>query len=157
MAMNQAVMEHNSSGVKSCDKIDRMANWLGSSVILAFFASWNAVLASTSPPLTMITTMMKRPKIVLSCSPNLMIKEKWPEYLIPTRFPGIDDELSVVSFSSKKLTDMGFKFKYDLEEMFKGAIDSCREKGLLPISTVKKKLITSNDDHVQGLLDSIKD
>ncbi|KAI3519234.1 hypothetical protein L1887_08261 [Cichorium endivia] len=86
-----------------------------------------------------------------------MIKEKWPEYLIPNRFPGIDDELPVVSFSSKKLTDMGFKFKYDLEEMFKGAIDSCREKGLLPYSTVKKKLIRSNDDHVQGLLDSIKD
>ncbi|KAL4586166.1 hypothetical protein LXL04_010798 [Taraxacum kok-saghyz] len=39
MATNQAVMEHNSCGVKSCDKIDRMANWLGSSVASAFFAS----------------------------------------------------------------------------------------------------------------------
>ncbi|KAI3498203.1 hypothetical protein L1887_33972 [Cichorium endivia] len=39
MATNQAVMEHNSCGVKSYDKIDRMANWLGSSVASAFFAS----------------------------------------------------------------------------------------------------------------------
>nr|ACB56920.1 dihydroflavonol-4-reductase [Pilosella officinarum] len=86
-----------------------------------------------------------------------MIKEKWPEYDIPTKFPGIDDELPTVSFSSKKLIDMGFKFKYNLEEMFKGAIDSCREKGLLPYSTIKKKLITLNDEHVHGVLDYDKD
>nr|BAJ21535.1 dihydroflavonol 4-reductase [Dahlia pinnata] len=82
-----------------------------------------------------------------------MIKEKWPEYHVPTQFVGIDEDLSVVSFSSKKLTDMGFEFKYDLEEMFKGAIDSCREKGLLPYSTddVKQGLITSStDDNAQG-------
>lgn len=48
---------------------------------------------------------------------------------------------------------MGFKFKYTLEEMFKGAIDSCSEKGMLPYSTkeVKKGLITSCiKDRVQG-------
>ncbi|CAI9279043.1 unnamed protein product [Lactuca saligna] len=40
MATNhQAVIEHNNCGVKSCDKIDRMATWLGSSVASAFFAS----------------------------------------------------------------------------------------------------------------------
>ncbi|KAL8193779.1 hypothetical protein R6Q57_026471 [Mikania cordata] len=83
-----------------------------------------------------------------------MINEKWPEYHVPTRFVGIEEDIPVVSFSSKKLFDMGFKFKYDLEEMFKGAIDSCREKGLLPYSTkeVKKVLFTSSiDDLVQGL------
>nr|GMD62060.1 vestitone reductase [Ipomoea batatas] len=32
--------------------------------------------------------------------------------------------------SSKKLLDMGFKFKYGLEEMFDGAIESCRRVGL---------------------------
>ncbi|CAI9272343.1 unnamed protein product [Lactuca saligna] len=86
-----------------------------------------------------------------------MINEKWPEYHVPTQFPGINDELPVVSFSSKKLTDMGFKFKYDMEEMFKGAIDSCREKGFLPYSTIKKKLITCTGDHVHDVLRSIKD
>ncbi|KAD7479252.1 hypothetical protein E3N88_02388 [Mikania micrantha] len=77
-----------------------------------------------------------------------MIKEKWPEYHVPTRFMGIEEDIPVVSFSSKKLTDMGFEFKYDLVEMFKGAIDSCREKGLLPYSTkeVKKGLFTSSID-----------
>ncbi|KAF5761570.1 hypothetical protein HanXRQr2_Chr16g0766651 [Helianthus annuus] len=39
MASEQAVMPHNSCGVKSCDKIDRMANWLGNRVASAFFAS----------------------------------------------------------------------------------------------------------------------
>lgn len=39
-----------------------------------------------------------------------------------------------MSFSSKKLIGMGFKFKYSLEDMFRGAIDTCREKGLLPYS-----------------------
>nr|ACK57789.1 dihydroflavonol reductase [Centaurea maculosa] len=66
-----------------------------------------------------------------------MLKEKWPEYHIPNQFPGIDKEPPIVSFSSKKLTEMGFEFKYNLEDMFKGAIDSCREKGLLPYSTIK--------------------
>lgn len=41
----------------------------------------------------------------------------------------------MVSFSSEKLIRMGFSFKYSLEEMYRGAIDSCREKGLLPLST----------------------
>ncbi|XP_076897835.1 dihydroflavonol 4-reductase [Bidens hawaiensis] len=82
-----------------------------------------------------------------------MINKKWPEYSVPTQFAGIDEDIPIVSFSSKKLTNMGFEFKYDLEEMFKGAIDSCREKGMLPysIKEVKKGFVTSYiDDHVQG-------
>lgn len=50
------------------------------------------------------------------------------------RFKGIDKDIPNVSFSSKKLIGMGFKFKYSLEDMFRGAIDTCREKGLLPYS-----------------------
>nr|AEN69002.1 dihydroflavonol 4-reductase [Chrysanthemum x morifolium] len=77
-----------------------------------------------------------------------MIKEKWPEYQVPTKFEVIDDEIPIVSFSSKKLTDMGFKFKYDLEEMFRGAIKSCKEKGLLSIFHKRDeggtRLISSN-------------
>nr|AGI96401.1 dihydroflavonol 4-reductase [Petunia x hybrida]QUE39309.1 dihydroflavonol 4-reductase [Petunia integrifolia subsp. inflata] len=64
-----------------------------------------------------------------------MVREKWPEYYVPTEFKGIDKDLPVVSFSSKKLTDMGFQFKYTLEDMYKGAIETCRQKQLLPFST----------------------
>lgn len=51
------------------------------------------------------------------------------------RFEGIDKDTPVVRFSSKKLTEMGFTFKYSLEDMFREAIETCREKGLLPYST----------------------
>ncbi|XP_052197794.1 dihydroflavonol 4-reductase-like [Diospyros lotus] len=71
-----------------------------------------------------------------------MMREKWPEYNVPSEFEGIDKNLPSVTFSSKKLTRMGFKFKYSLEDMFKGAIDTCREKGLLPYS-----FETPADDH----------
>ena len=64
-----------------------------------------------------------------------MLKEKWPEYNIPTEFKGIDENLPNVCFSSKKLKGMGFEFKYSFEDMFRGAIDTCREKGLLPFSS----------------------
>jgi len=37
-----------------------------------------------------------------------------------------------VRFSSKKIEDLGFQFKYSLEDMYCGAIDTCRDKGLLP-------------------------
>ncbi|PWA57156.1 hypothetical protein CTI12_AA405490 [Artemisia annua] len=39
MASDHAMISQNSCGVKSYDKIDRMANWLGNSVASAFFAS----------------------------------------------------------------------------------------------------------------------
>nr|AIY22763.1 dihydroflavonol 4-reductase [Iochroma calycinum] len=64
-----------------------------------------------------------------------MVREKWPEYYVPTEFKGIDKDLPIVSFSSKKLMDMGFQFKYTLEDMYKGAIETCRQKQLLPFST----------------------
>lgn len=43
----------------------------------------------------------------------------------------------MVRFCSDKLTGLGFKFKYGLEEMLRGAIETCREKGMLPYSTQK--------------------
>ncbi|KAM7516232.1 hypothetical protein LguiA_005815 [Lonicera macranthoides] len=76
-----------------------------------------------------------------------MIREKWPEYNVPTEFKGIEKDLPVVSFSSKKLIHMGFEFKYTFEDMLKGAIDTCREKGLLPYSTD-----TPPNDHTKSLL-----
>lgn len=36
-----------------------------------------------------------------------------------------------VHYSSKKLLDLGFRFKYGLEEMIDDAIQSSKEKGLL--------------------------
>lgn len=48
------------------------------------------------------------------------------------RFKDIPDDLEIIKFSSKKITDLGFIFKYSLEDMFTGAIETCREKGLLP-------------------------
>ncbi|KAL8491341.1 hypothetical protein ACS0TY_023100 [Phlomoides rotata] len=64
-----------------------------------------------------------------------LIREKWSEYHIPTEFEGIDKDIPLIRFSSKKLTEMGFSFKYTLEDMYRGAIETCREKGLLPYST----------------------
>ncbi|CAA6671257.1 unnamed protein product [Spirodela intermedia] len=60
-----------------------------------------------------------------------MLKKRYPEFNVPTEF-GDKEVFDIVSFSSKKLTDLGFSYKYSLEDMFDGAIQSCREKGLLP-------------------------
>ncbi|KAK7280677.1 hypothetical protein RJT34_25744 [Clitoria ternatea] len=60
------------------------------------------------------------------------INDKYPEYKVPTKFKNIPVELEIIRFSSKKIMDMGFKFKYSLEDMFTGAVETCREKGLIP-------------------------
>ncbi|KZV40157.1 dihydroflavonol 4-reductase [Dorcoceras hygrometricum] len=64
-----------------------------------------------------------------------LIRHNWPEYDIPTEFEGIDKDTPLVRFSSKKLIGLGFTYKYSLEDMFRGAIETCRQKGLLPYST----------------------
>jgi len=65
-----------------------------------------------------------------------MLRERYPEYNIPRRFPGIDDDLQLVRFSSKKLLDHGFTFRYTtMENMYDAAIRTCREKGLIPLAT----------------------
>nr|ABP57077.1 dihydroflavonol 4-reductase [Coleus scutellarioides]ABP57078.1 dihydroflavonol 4-reductase [Coleus scutellarioides] len=79
-----------------------------------------------------------------------MLREKWPEYHIPTQFEGIDKDIPVVRFSSKKLVEMGFSFKYSLEDMFREAIDSCREKGFLPFDTQ----IHNNGENKESILSS---
>ncbi|KAI3884755.1 hypothetical protein MKW92_042644 [Papaver armeniacum] len=62
-----------------------------------------------------------------------MLRNRYPDYYIPTKFDGIDESIEPVRFSSKKLTDLGFQYKYTWEDMFDGAIQSCKEKNLLPI------------------------
>ncbi|XP_071913534.1 dihydroflavonol 4-reductase-like [Coffea arabica] len=85
-----------------------------------------------------------------------LIAEKWPEYSIP-ELKGVDKDIPVVSFSSKKLVGKGFQYKYTLEDMFRAAIDTCREKGLLPYSTQthengkeKEPLPVANKDQASG-------
>nr|UXX62034.1 dihydroflavonol-4-reductase [Paeonia suffruticosa] len=70
-----------------------------------------------------------------------MLREKYPEYNVPTEFKDVDESLKSVSFSSKKLMDSGFEFKYNLEDMFVGAIETCREKGLLPLPVEKNHFL----------------
>ncbi|XP_052197793.1 dihydroflavonol 4-reductase-like [Diospyros lotus] len=79
-----------------------------------------------------------------------MMRVNWPEYNVPAEFKGIEKNLSIVTFSSKKLTGMGFEFKYSLEEMFRGAIDSCREKGLLPHSSETSAECHSSESPATG-------
>ncbi|XP_069154262.1 vestitone reductase isoform X2 [Solanum lycopersicum] len=60
------------------------------------------------------------------------LSARYPEY----RIPNVDSLREVggikhPSLSSKKLLDSGFKYKYGLEEMFDGAIECCKQKGLL--------------------------
>nr|AHM27144.1 dihydroflavonol 4-reductase [Angelonia angustifolia] len=81
-----------------------------------------------------------------------LIRDKWPEYNVPMEFKGIDKDIPVVRFSSKKLTSMGFKFKYSLEDMYRGAIETCREKGLLPYSTHNQ----SNGEKKESTLQSLE-
>ncbi|PON58670.1 NAD(P)-binding domain containing protein [Trema orientale] len=61
------------------------------------------------------------------------LSAKYPDFQIPTKesLQGIDQGYKVCSLSSKKLLDSGFKYKYGLDDMFDGAIQRCREKGVL--------------------------
>ncbi|PHT49064.1 hypothetical protein CQW23_13272 [Capsicum baccatum] len=60
------------------------------------------------------------------------LSARYPEY----RIPNVDSlrEIGGIkhpSLSSKKLLEAGFNYKYGLEEMFDGAIECCKQKGLL--------------------------
>ncbi|XP_072972838.1 dihydroflavonol 4-reductase [Typha angustifolia] len=60
-----------------------------------------------------------------------MIKERYPEYNIPQRFEGIEEDIEPIRFSSKKLVDLGFKFQYTAVDMYDAAIGTCKEKKLI--------------------------
>lgn len=64
------------------------------------------------------------------------------------RFKGIEDNLTKVHFSSKKLLETGFEFKYSLEDMFVGAVDACKAKGLLPPPTERVEKQEAGDSSV---------
>ncbi|KAG5565654.1 hypothetical protein RHGRI_001538 [Rhododendron griersonianum] len=60
------------------------------------------------------------------------LSTKYPEYPVPNAefLKGIE-ESKYPGLSSKKLLDIGFKFKYGFEGMFDGAIQCCKEKGFI--------------------------
>ncbi|XP_022772717.1 bifunctional dihydroflavonol 4-reductase/flavanone 4-reductase-like [Durio zibethinus] len=78
-----------------------------------------------------------------------LLREKYPEYNVPAKFKDADENLKNVVFSSKKLLDLGFQFKYSLEDMFTGAVDTCREKGLIP-APIKSTTPVSAEKAVNG-------
>ncbi|CAN6446643.1 unnamed protein product [Victoria cruziana] len=69
-----------------------------------------------------------------------LLRRKFPEYNVPTKFEGVDESIEPVHFSSKKLLDLGFKFRYTVEEMYVGAVKCCQEKRLIPIPEKKPEL-----------------
>ncbi|THU62072.1 hypothetical protein C4D60_Mb01t01310 [Musa balbisiana] len=68
-----------------------------------------------------------------------MFRARYPQYNIPQQFEGIDEKIERVHFSSKKLTDLGYKFRYTMEDMFDAAIESCWEKHLIPLQTAEER------------------
>ncbi|KAK9910763.1 hypothetical protein M0R45_034721 [Rubus argutus] len=60
------------------------------------------------------------------------LSAKYPEFQIPTAdsLKGIEG-YKTCQFSSEKLLNSGFEFKHGLDDMFDGAVQSCREKGFL--------------------------
>ncbi|XP_050213366.1 vestitone reductase-like [Mercurialis annua] len=63
---------------------------------------------------------------------SAFLSTKYPEFPVPTveSLKGIEG-FKGPALSSKKLIDSGFKFKYGVDEMFDGAIQSCRENGYI--------------------------
>ncbi|PON58671.1 NAD(P)-binding domain containing protein [Trema orientale] len=67
----------------------------------------------------------------------LLLSKRWPNIEIPTEeyvsslkeIEGCDQKYS--SLSSEKLLKSGFEYKYGLDDMFDGAIQSCKEKCFL--------------------------
>ncbi|CAN1283894.1 Bifunctional dihydroflavonol 4-reductase/flavanone 4-reductase [Linum perenne] len=85
------------------------------------------------------------------------LTHKYPEYNIPTKFEGIEEreKLKKVKFSSEKLKKLGFEYKYGLEDMYKGALESCKEKGLLPVLTEAVHVDNDEGVHVDDENDDV--
>lgn len=61
------------------------------------------------------------------------LSARYPQYQIPIIEDSMEESsgLKYPGLSSKKLLDTGFKFKYGPEEMYDGAIECCKIRGLL--------------------------
>ncbi|KAI5666151.1 hypothetical protein M9H77_16004 [Catharanthus roseus] len=56
---------------------------------------------------------------------------RYPQYPIIPHCPSESKASKIPKVSSKKLLDIGFNYKYGLDEMFDDAIRCCKEKGIL--------------------------
>nr|QOU08778.1 DFR1 [Triadica sebifera] len=64
-----------------------------------------------------------------------VLAQKYPQYNVADKIKGVEDEdIKNPVFSSKKLMDLGFEFKFSLEDMLVGAVETCRAKRLLPLT-----------------------
>ncbi|KAL2460793.1 NAD(P)-binding Rossmann-fold superfamily protein [Abeliophyllum distichum] len=60
------------------------------------------------------------------------LSARYPEYQIPSADSLKDIEpVTMSGLSSKKLLEAGFKYQFGLDEIFDGAIESCKQKGFL--------------------------
>ncbi|KAI5647364.1 hypothetical protein M9H77_33369 [Catharanthus roseus] len=59
------------------------------------------------------------------------LSARYPQYQIPSSVSSLDTRKKNPTFSSKKLSETGFKYIYGLEEMYDDAIRCCIEKGHL--------------------------
>ncbi|XP_059298166.1 protein BRI1-5 ENHANCED 1-like [Lycium ferocissimum] len=60
------------------------------------------------------------------------LRARYPQFQIPTiDCLKVTKEFKFPRPSSKKLMDSGFKFKYNLDDMYDGAIGSCKQVGSL--------------------------
>ncbi|ERM94663.1 hypothetical protein AMTR_s00011p00214070 [Amborella trichopoda] len=55
------------------------------------------------------------------------------------KFEGVDETVRPIRLPSKRLEDLGFEFKHTMEEMLDGAINSCREKMLMPFTAMERE------------------
>ncbi|KAF8091854.1 hypothetical protein N665_0433s0021 [Sinapis alba] len=82
------------------------------------------------------------------------LRQKYPEYNVPSTFEGVDENIKSIAFSSKKLIDMGFNFKYSLEDMLVESIETCRQKGFLHVSLPdqlkSEDKVPGSDNNMEG-------
>ncbi|KAK4476525.1 hypothetical protein RD792_015681 [Penstemon davidsonii] len=65
------------------------------------------------------------------CSAVEITIEKLSEFLAASSSRDGETKSKIISLSSKKLLDIGFQYKYGLEEMFDDAIECCKQMGFL--------------------------
>ncbi|RRT46154.1 hypothetical protein B296_00053908 [Ensete ventricosum] len=99
-------------------------------------------ITTTMPPsmitaLSLITGTCRNTKQPVLTTGSSTLRIGLNKKSVRCRFEGIDEDVSSVHFSSKKLMELGYKFQYTMEDMFDEAIRSCWEKKLIPFHTAE--------------------
>ncbi|RXH73234.1 hypothetical protein DVH24_012918 [Malus domestica] len=147
--------ESNWSDVEFCRSV-KMTGWMYFvSKTLAEQAAWKYAKENNIDFITIIPTLVIGPFLMPSMPPSLITglspilrNESHYGIIKQGQFKGIDDNLEPVHFSSKKLREIGFEFKYSLEDMFVGAVDACRAKGLIPIPIPAEKTEAAEESNL---------